>query len=112
MQNLTEQVKKSEPDVAKYYAFQTKNDKGQDQVVFVEKYVFSSLSPLPPSEYSSDCGSLTTGRNRYANAAALENHRVQAHYQLFQSQAREIVAGPPDIKVGQFLSGFEARSNL
>jgi quinol monooxygenase YgiN len=38
---ITKTVHEKEPGVLRYFAFQTKSKEGEDQVVFVEKYVIS-----------------------------------------------------------------------
>lgn len=38
LKTITATVQQAEPGVLRYFAFQTKNSEGQDQLVMVEKY--------------------------------------------------------------------------
>ncbi|CRG82969.1 hypothetical protein PISL3812_00316 [Talaromyces islandicus] len=82
---ITATVQQVEPDVLRYFAFQTKNSEGQDQLVMIEKY---------------------------ANADAHKAHIATSHFQNFVEQAKDLLAGPLDIKFGPFVVGYESKANL
>lgn len=46
IKTLTEEAQKNEPGLLRYFAFTTKNEEGQDQIVFVEKYIHSHQHAL------------------------------------------------------------------
>ncbi|EED22960.1 antibiotic biosynthesis monooxygenase, putative [Talaromyces stipitatus ATCC 10500] len=85
LKGLAAEVQKSEPDVLRYFCFRTKNEKGQDQLVMIEKYT---------------------------SEEAHKAHTTSAHFQAFQKEAKDLLAGPLDIKSGHFVAGYEGRSNL
>ncbi|KAF3400721.1 hypothetical protein DPV78_005441 [Talaromyces pinophilus] len=85
IKTLTEEAEKNEPGLLRYFAFTTKNEQGQDQIIFVEKY---------------------------ADEDAHKVHRTTAHFQAFGKKAAEFLAGPPVIRHGDFIAGFENRANL
>ncbi|RAO69742.1 uncharacterized protein BHQ10_005754 [Talaromyces amestolkiae] len=85
IKTLTEEAQKNEPGLLRYFAFTTKNEEGQDQIVFVEKYADEDVHKV---------------------------HHTTAHFQAFGKKAAAFLAGPPVIRTGAFAAGFENRANL
>ncbi|KAH8703835.1 putative antibiotic biosynthesis monooxygenase [Talaromyces proteolyticus] len=106
VKKVTEAVHKAEPDVLRYYAIQTKNAQGQDQLIFVEKYGFRSIC------VEGQDGQLIDFSNRYATAESQKAHRSTVHFQAFAKQAQELLAAPLDVKAGALVAGYETRASL
>ncbi|OKL61208.1 hypothetical protein UA08_03623 [Talaromyces atroroseus] len=85
VKKITEVVHNTEPDILRYYCIQTKNAKGLDQIIFVEKYTTEE---------------------------AFKAHTASAHFQAFAGKFSEFLAEPLDIKVGSFIAGHEVRASL
>ncbi|QKX64010.1 uncharacterized protein TRUGW13939_11183 [Talaromyces rugulosus] len=83
LKTLASTVHQTEPDVLRYFAFQTKNSEGQDQLVMIEKY---------------------------SNAEAHKAHSATSHFKSFVGQVQDLLAGPLDIKVGPLVAGYESKS--
>ncbi|EEA28527.1 hypothetical protein TMatcc_003139 [Talaromyces marneffei ATCC 18224] len=85
IKTLTEEAHKNEPGLLRYFCFTTKNEQGQDQVIFVEKYSDEEVHKV---------------------------HHATAHFQAFGKKAAEFLAGPLVIRSGNYAAGFENRANL
>jgi len=55
------------------------------------------------------CFAIALRIHRYANMAAVENHRNQSHFTSAASEFAAIVGKPPDIKLLKVQSGFASR---
>jgi quinol monooxygenase YgiN len=85
----------------RYYAFQTKDKDGKDQVVFVEKYVNSHhiFTTAPNLE------------SRYKNQKAHDEHTKTPNFQALSKNLPELI-DRVEVKQGTFLAGYEDRPNL
>lgn len=108
LKELTGNVEKHEPDVAKYSAYKTQNADGAIEYVFIERYVDKLI---PGFAQLSKAQILNLLRDRYKDEPGLEAHMKTDHFQaagkIFGEEG--LLSKAPTIYKLSPVSGFDSR---